>query len=52
MQFSTQTCRQEAKENGDFAMAYVYKIMNTLYGRFGINPAITEVCKKNNDSVI
>lgn len=30
-------------------MAYVYKIlMNTLYGRFGINPesTITEVCKK------
>lgn len=42
-------CRQDAKIRGDEAMAYVYKIlMNTLYGRFGINPesTITEVCKK------
>lgn len=41
--------RQEAKKSGDDAMAYVYKIlMNSLYGRLGINPesTITEVCKK------
>lgn len=41
--------RQEAKKCGDDAMAYVYKIlMNSLYGRFGINPecTITEVCQK------
>ncbi len=41
--------RQEAKKSGDDAMAYVYKIlMNSLYGRFFINPesTITEVCKK------
>lgn len=41
--------RQEAKKKGDDAMAYVYKIlMNSLYGRFGINPesTITLVCNK------
>lgn len=39
--------RQEAKKTGNEAMAYGYKIlMNSLYGRFGINPesSITEVC--------
>ena len=39
--------RQEAKRRGNDAMSYVYKIlMNSLYGRFGINPkcAITEIC--------
>ena len=42
--------RQEAKLSGDEAMAYSYKIlMNSLYGRFGINPksTITEVCNRN-----
>lgn len=41
--------RLEAKKRGDDAMVYVYKIlMNSLYGRFGINPksTITEVCDK------
>lgn len=39
--------RQSAKRTGNDAMAYVYKIlMNSIYGRFGINPkcTITEVC--------
>ena len=39
--------RQEAKITGNEAMSYIYKIlMNSLYGRFGINPkcTITEVC--------
>jgi len=42
--------RQEAKLSGDEAMAYSYKIlMNSLYGRFGINPksTISEVCNRN-----
>nr|QHR86556.1 putative DNA polymerase [Picea sitchensis] len=41
--------RQEAKVSGHDAMAYVYKIlMNSLYGRFGINPqsTITEVVNR------
>ncbi|NP_862323.1 hypothetical protein BrnaMpl_p1 (mitochondrion) [Brassica napus] len=48
--------RIEAKKNGDEAMSYVYKtIMNSLYGRFGINPKslITEICdKKRYDSLV
>lgn len=39
--------RQEAKKAGNEAMSYVYKIlMNSLYGRFGINPesTVTEIC--------
>lgn len=39
--------RLEAKKSGNEAMSYVYKIlMNSLYGRFGINPksTTTEVC--------
>ncbi|KAL4553871.1 hypothetical protein LXL04_040145 [Taraxacum kok-saghyz] len=39
--------RLEAKKSGNDALSYVYKIlMNSLYGRFGINPmgTITEVC--------
>ncbi|GLJ16456.1 hypothetical protein SUGI_0280020 [Cryptomeria japonica] len=42
--------RKEAKLSGDEAMAYGYKIlMNSLYGRFGINPksTITEVCNRD-----
>ncbi|KAI3702104.1 hypothetical protein L6452_27785 [Arctium lappa] len=38
--------RLEAKKSGNDALSYVYKIlMNSLYGRFGINPksTITEV---------
>jgi hypothetical protein len=41
--------RLEAKKAGNVAMAYVYKlIMNSLYGRFGINPksTITEICNR------
>lgn len=40
--------RQEAKRSGNEALGYIYKIlMNSLYGRFGINPksTITEICK-------
>lgn len=40
--------RQEAKRSGNEAMGYIYKILlNSLYGRFGINPksTITEICK-------
>ncbi|KAK6120363.1 hypothetical protein DH2020_045843 [Rehmannia glutinosa] len=39
--------RQEAKRNGNDAMSYIYKIlMNSLYGRFGINPElnVTVIC--------
>nr|GMD79490.1 DNA polymerase-like [Ipomoea batatas] len=39
--------RQRAKKEGDEAMSYVYKtLMNSLYGRFGINPVstVTELC--------
>ena len=42
--------RLKARKEGNDAMAYVYKIlMNTLYGRFGINPksTTTEVCDFN-----
>lgn len=42
--------RSEAKKSGNEALSYVYKIlMNSLYGRFGINPksTITEVCDKD-----
>jgi hypothetical protein len=42
--------RQEAKKTGNSAMEYGYKIlMNSLYGRFGINPksTITEVCNRD-----
>lgn len=41
--------RQEAKRDGNDAMSYIYKIlMNSLYGRFGINPEslVTEICNK------
>lgn len=41
--------RQEAKKTGNEAMAFGYKLlMNSLYGRFGINPktTITEICDK------
>ena len=42
--------RLEAKKDGNEAFAYVYKIlMNSLYGRFGINPksTTTELCDEN-----
>lgn len=42
--------RLEARKEGNEALAYVYKIlMNSLYGRFGINPkcTITEVVDEN-----
>lgn len=42
--------RLEAKKSKNDAMAYVYKIlMNSLYGRFGINPksTITEIYDEN-----
>ncbi|XP_039141211.1 DNA polymerase-like [Dioscorea cayenensis subsp. rotundata] len=41
--------RVEAKKKGNDALSYVYMlIMNTLYGRFGINPksTITVICSK------
>ena len=43
--------RLEAKKSSHDGMSYVYKIlMNSLYGRFGINPEskITEICHKDN----
>lgn len=42
--------RLEAKKEKNDAMSYVYKIlMNSLYGRFGINPqsTITDICDKD-----
>jgi len=42
--------RLEARISGNDAMAYVYKIlMNSLYGRFGINPksTTTELCDED-----
>jgi hypothetical protein len=42
--------RLEARKSGNEALAYVYKIlMNSLYGRFGINPksTISEVCDED-----
>lgn len=42
--------RLEARISGNEALAYVYKIlMNSLYGRFGINPksTTTEVCDED-----
>ncbi|OVA05070.1 DNA-directed DNA polymerase [Macleaya cordata] len=47
--------RQQAKKSGDKAMAYVYKlIMNSLYGRFGINPesTITEICERKRYDIL
>ncbi|XP_027177654.1 uncharacterized protein LOC113776793 [Coffea eugenioides] len=43
-------CRSNAKKQGNNAIGYVYKLLlNSLYGRFGINPisTITEMCDKN-----
>nr|YP_010127582.1 DNA-polymerase-like [Bougainvillea spectabilis]QPP04906.1 DNA-polymerase-like [Bougainvillea spectabilis] len=42
--------RLKAKAEGNEALSYVYKIlMNSLYGRFGINPisTTTEICDEN-----
>lgn len=42
--------RLEAKKRGDAPMTYLYKIlMNSLYGRFGLNPesTLTEICNKS-----
>nr|QHB79550.1 DNA polymerase [Sesuvium portulacastrum] len=42
--------RLEAKKKGNEALSFVYKtLMNSLYGRFGINPisTITEICDQN-----
>lgn len=39
--------RLKARKSGNDALSYVYKtLMNSLYGRFGINPVstVTEVC--------
>jgi len=44
------TSRQEAKKSGDETMSFIYKtLMNSLYGRLGINPesTITEVCNRD-----
>lgn len=41
--------RQKSKESGNEALDYIYKIlMNSLYGRFGINQksTVTDVCTK------
>ena len=41
--------RLKAKKEGNDGLSYVYKIlMNSLYGRFGINPqsTITEICTR------
>lgn len=41
--------RLEAKKAGDEAMTFIYKIlMNSLYGRFGMNPesTVTEICNQ------
>lgn len=41
--------RLKAKKDGNDGLSYVYKLlMNSLYGRFGINPVstITEICSK------
>ncbi|XP_042453061.1 DNA polymerase-like [Zingiber officinale] len=41
--------RKEAKKAGSEAMSYIYKnCMNSLYGRFGMNPesTVTEVCNE------
>ncbi|EPS72962.1 hypothetical protein M569_01793, partial [Genlisea aurea] len=41
--------RLDAKKRGDEPMTFIYKIlMNSLYGRFGINPEslVTEICNK------
>lgn len=43
------SARQLAKQQGRDGMSFVYKIlMNSLYGRFGINPrsTVTEICSK------
>lgn len=42
--------RSNAKKEGNNAIGYVYKLLlNSLYGRFGINPmsTITEMCDQN-----
>lgn len=42
--------RSKAKKDGNDALSYVYKmLMNSLYGRFGINPSstVTELCSKD-----
>lgn len=39
--------RSKAKQEGNQPLSYIYKIlMNSLYGRFGINPetTVTEIC--------
>lgn len=41
--------RLESKKSGDEAMTFIYKIlMNSLYGRFGMNPesTVTEICNQ------
>ncbi|KAK4412249.1 DNA polymerase [Sesamum alatum] len=41
--------RLEAKKRGDVPMTFIYKIlMNSLYGRFGMNPEsiVTEICNQ------
>ena len=42
--------RTRARKSGNAGNAYVYKIpMNSLYGRFGINPrsTTTQICYRN-----
>lgn len=47
--------RNEARKEGNESLAYVYKIlMNSLYGRFGINPkcTMTEICDDDRLSLL
>jgi len=42
--------RQEAKKRGNEVLSYIYKILlNSLYGRFGIQPesTMTTICEEN-----
>lgn len=44
-----------AKKEGKNSLSYVYKIlMNSLYGRFGLNTksTITDICDKNREKIL
>ncbi|KAF6176825.1 hypothetical protein GIB67_026512 [Kingdonia uniflora] len=48
--FEVYESRLKAQKSSDDTMSYGYKmLMNSLYGRFGINPEsnITEICKRD-----
>ncbi|KAK9741127.1 hypothetical protein RND81_03G083600 [Saponaria officinalis] len=47
--------RSKAKKEGNNAISFVYKLlMNSLYGRFGINPesTITEICDQSRRNIL